>query len=77
MIAGAILAAIAIAFVLWQQPWNTKSEPERPTISADAGVAIAAQIRALGNARNESEFVDAAGDSDAARDWAKETYANV
>lgn len=77
MIAGAILAAIAIAFVLWQQPWNTKAEPERPTISADAGVAIAAQIRALGNARNESEFVDAAGDSDAARDWAKETYANV
>lgn len=77
LIAGAILAVLAMALVLWQQPWNTDAAPEAPTISADAGVAIAAQIRTLGNARSESEFIAAAGDSEAARDWAKETYANI
>jgi len=63
--------------VLWQQPWKTDSAPEKPRISADAGLVIAAQVRALGNARSESEFIKAAGDSKAARDWAKETYANI
>ena len=76
-IAGAILAVLAIAFVLWQQPWDTDAPPEKPTISADAGVVIASQIRALGNARSESEFIAAAGDSEAAREWAKQTYANI
>lgn len=75
LIAGTILAVLAV--VLWQQPWKTKAAPEKPTISADAGVVIAAQIRALNHARTETEFMVAAGDTKAARDWAKETYANI
>lgn len=77
LIAGAFLAALAIAVVLWQQPWHTGTTTQKPAISADAGVVISAQIRALANAHTEAEFVDAAGESGPARDWARETWANL
>lgn len=77
LIATAILVVLATAVVLWQQPWDTRATPEKPTIPANAGAVIAAQIRALGNARSEAAFVDAAGGSGPARDWAKETWANI
>lgn len=77
LIAGAILVVLAIAVVLWQQPWHTDANPAKPVISANAGAVIAAQVRGLDNARSETEFVSAAGDSKASRDWAKEIYANI
>lgn len=77
LIAGAILVVLAIAVVLWQQPWHTDATPSKPVISADAGAVIAAQIRGLDDARSETEFASAAGDSKASQDWAKETYANI
>lgn len=77
LIAGAIIAAFTIAAVLWQQPWQGEATTKKPPVSADAGVLIASQIRSIGRARTEQEFVTAAGDSKAARDWSKETYANI
>lgn len=77
LIAGAILVVLAISVVWWRQPWHTDATPAKPVISADAGAVIAAQIRGLDNARSEPEFVTAAGNSRSAREWAKETYANI
>ena len=77
LIAGAILVVLAIAVTVWQQPWHTDATPAKPVISANAGAVISAQIRELDNARSETEFVSAAGDSKDSRAWAKETYANI
>lgn len=77
LIAGGVLVVVAIALVLWQQPWKEASTPDTSSISADARTAIAHQVRLLSEARTEADFLAAAGDSKAAGDWAKETYANI
>lgn len=77
LIAAAVLVALAIAVVAWQQPWKTSSTPTKATIGSDAGRVIAAQFRSLEYAGTRAEFVAAAGGDKVAGDWAGETYANL
>lgn len=77
LIAGGILAVLAIAVFLWQQPWKTGPTSDKPSIATNAGTKIAGQIHLLADARTEEKFLAAAGDSKAARNWAKETFANI
>ena len=69
-----------MALVVWQQPWHHDAAPAptaAPNNSTAAANAIAAQIQQLSKSTSRAEFVSAAGDSDAGRTWAEQTYDNI
>lgn len=80
LIAGLVLAVFAIALVLWQQPWQHGREAVPAAVPSNSTVAansIAAQIHDLARAKTRDDFVAAAGDSEAGRAWAGQTYDNI
>lgn len=80
MIAGLVLAIIAVVLVAWQQPWRGSSTPAKtvvPAFSSASANAIAAQIQGLSDATSRAAFLAAAGDSAAGRAWATQTYDNI
>jgi hypothetical protein len=74
--AALVLALVAVALLLWQRPWQpADGRDDGPAAtSSDASAALAAQFRTMTDAGSQSAFVDAAGDTDAARDFAAEVW---
>ncbi len=67
------LVLLGAVLLLWQRPWQGSSDTE-VEIPANAGALLTQQFRALSDARVESEFVDAAGSTDAARTFARNAW---
>lgn len=78
MAAVLVLAILAAALLLWQQPW--KAEPARDEavpLPADASSRLTAQLRDLSEADTEAAFVAAAGDSKAGRAFGRRTWESL
>ena len=76
MAAALVLAVLAAALLLWQQPW--RADPERDDapapVPADASTRLTAQLRDLTEADTRAEFVAAAGDLPAGRAFGRRTW---
>lgn len=75
MAAALVLAVLAAALLLWQQPW--RADPVRDEIvplPADASSRLTAQLRALSQADSEASFVAATGDLPAGRTFGRQTW---
>ena len=73
--AALLLGVLAVALLLWQRPWQEITPEGVPDVPANAGALLTQQFRALTDASSESEFIAAAGSTDAARTFAREAWA--
>ena len=74
MVAGAVLVVVALAIVLWQQPWRSESTTATPAPPADAAQVLRTQAQALTDARSRAELRAAAGPGREARTWADDVW---
>jgi hypothetical protein len=77
---AAVLVLVALAAILlaWQQPWRgDASEDDAATIPRDASSRLTAQLRDLSGAGSEQDFVAAAGDRPASREFARRTWRSM
>jgi hypothetical protein len=70
-----LLLALVAGVLAWQRPWVS---PDRPTptttVPADARALLAQQFQQLTDARNKTDFMAAAGDSEPARNTAADIW---
>ena len=64
---------MGVALLVWQRPWQESDDPV-VGIPADASSQLTAQFRALTEADSESAFVAAAGESRAAKGFARQMW---
>ena len=78
MAAVLVLVALAAILLAWQQPWRgDASEDDAATIPRDASSRLTAQLRDLSGAGSEQDFVAAAGDRPASREFARRTWRSM
>lgn len=65
---------LAVALLLWQQPWESSTSDDVVPVPDDAASLIADQFRALSDADTRQEFVDAAGAGETARTFATDAW---
>jgi hypothetical protein len=68
-----LLVAVAAGAFLWQRPWQA-SDQAAPTVPGDARALLSQQFRELSDAISRDDFVEAAGDSSAARGFAAQVW---
>ncbi len=75
MAAALVLAVLAGALLLWQQPWTADPVSDKIVgLPADAPSRLTAQLRALSEAESEAAFVTAAGGLPAGRTFGRQTW---
>lgn len=73
-----MLALVAGAILLWQQPWAGADErDENASIPADASTQLTKQFRAMTAADDESSFIAAFGSGTAAATFARTTWTSL
>lgn len=73
--AALVLVLVGAALLLWQRPWEGSSEPDVVVeVPVNASALLTQQFRELSDARSESEFIAAAGSSNAARTFARDAW---
>lgn len=72
-VAVLVMAALGVAVLLWQRPWQS-DEPARTAAVADAAAALTNQFADLSSATTEQELARAAGSGPAAQDFAVEAW---
>ncbi|MFC5679047.1 hypothetical protein [Aeromicrobium endophyticum] len=79
MAAAVVLAVLAAALLAWQQPWRDDASdgPATAVIPRDASTRLTSQLRALSDATSEQQFVAAAGDLPAGRDFGRRTWRSL
>jgi hypothetical protein len=77
--AAVVLAVLVAALLAWQQPWHdpTGDGDTSATIPRDAASRLTAQLRDLSDASSEQQFVEAAGDLPAGREFARRTWRSL
>jgi hypothetical protein len=77
--AAVVLAVLVSALLGWQQPWHDPAGDGDPsaTIPRDASSRLTAQLRDLSDATSEQQFVAAAGDLPAGREFARRTWRSL
>lgn len=80
VLALVVLLAVALVIAGIQQPWNGDDDAASPAVprrSSDVSAELATTIRGLDDAQSRTEFVEAAGDSKAAEQWAQTAWGNL
>ncbi|KQX76159.1 hypothetical protein [Aeromicrobium sp. Root472D3] len=78
MAAVLVLAVVAAVLLAWQQPWRADAPADDPVaIPRDASSRLTSQLRDLSGAASEQDFVTAAGDLPAGREFARRTWRSM
>ncbi|MBD8608181.1 hypothetical protein IFT73_15085 [Aeromicrobium sp. CFBP 8757] len=73
-----VLAVVAAVLLAWQQPWRADAPADDPVaIPRDASSRLTSQLRDLSGAASEQDFVTAAGDLPAGREFARRTWRSM
>jgi hypothetical protein len=76
--AALVLVVVAAVLLGWQQPWRGDAQAgDDVTIARDASSRLTSQLRDLSSATSEQDFVAAAGDLPAGREFGRRTWRSL